>query len=74
MAKELKQRVRGYVRHCLADACSDFANLQFDLSAAETSPERMKHSVNAENRAELEQLAENDIKRIGRILKDLRQL
>jgi len=77
MAKQadgLKERIRGYIKESLADAASDFANLQFDLSAAETSPEQMKHSVNTQNRAELEQLAENYISRIERILADLKQL
>lgn len=70
----VKERIRNYVKHCLADACRDFANLQYDLSAADTSPGRMRHSVNRQNRAELEQLAEDDIKRIRKISADLKQV
>jgi hypothetical protein len=71
--KTIEQRVRSYVKHCLADVSQDFANLQFDLSAADISPEREGHGVTAENRAELEQLSEDYINRIGRILADLKQ-
>ena len=67
-------RLRDYVKHCLADVCQDFANLQFDLTAADISPERMEHSVRAKDRPELERLSEDYISRIEKILADLKKL
>jgi hypothetical protein len=78
MAKQadgMKERIRGYVKHCLADVCQDYCNVEFDLFAADTSPERMAESgVKAEDRPRLEQLSEDYIRRIERILADLKKL
>ncbi len=76
-AKEIqvKKIVRPYLLHCLADAAQDFANLQFDLTAADTSPERTdEFAVKAEDRPRLEQLRDNYVSRIEKILADLKRL